>query len=87
MKLEKVRLDLNVEWKISRNSTNFKENYILTQGEYQSEVAPNVRYGETSEHIEKSFNDYLKDSTILESDEFPRSLKNAINNIELKSNA
>ena len=59
MKLEKLKLDLNVEWKISRNSTNFKENYILSHKEHQSEVAPNIRYGETPEHIEKSFSDFL----------------------------
>ncbi len=85
MKLEKLKLDLNVEWKISRNSTNFKENYILSHKEHQSEVAPNIRYGETPEHIEKSFSDFLNNPKVLENDEFPRSLKNAILNLELKS--
>lgn len=57
--LEKIRLPLKVNWKISRNSTSEKENYILTlrDGDLtaRSEIAPNIRYGETHDAIEHQF--------------------------------
>lgn len=60
--LEKIRLPLRVNWKISRNATSEKENYIvtLTEGDFQakSEIAPNVRYGETHEIIEYQFSEF-----------------------------
>lgn len=51
---EKV-LNLKVNWKLSRNQTTVKENIIVTvrtnHGTSSSEVAPNIRYGETIENI------------------------------------
>ncbi len=60
--LEKIHLDLLVNWKLSRNQTNFKENFIVhletSVGEFLGEVAPNIRYGETPESIEKEFHQW-----------------------------
>lgn len=57
--LEKIHLDLNVNWKLSRNQTTFKENYIVhfetLIGNFRSEIAPNIRYGETPENIISEF--------------------------------
>jgi len=61
--LQKTRFDLKVNWKLSRNSTTFKENYIVklqtNSGEFFSEIAPNIRYGETPENIQEQFNAWL----------------------------
>ena len=60
--LEKVHLDLKVNWKLSRSQTNVKENFIVhletSIGQFHSEIAPNTRYGETVENIQESFNDW-----------------------------
>lgn len=57
--LEKIHLDLKVVWKLSRNQTTFKENFIVhletPEGHFRSEIAPNVRYGESTESIKKQF--------------------------------
>lgn len=57
--LEKIKLDLVVNWKISRNESLFKENYILKlsafDSEFLGEVAPNIRYGETPEKVLSDF--------------------------------
>lgn len=57
--LEKVHLDLKVNWKLSRNQTTFKENYIVhletANGHFRSEIAPNIRYGETPASIMEQF--------------------------------
>ncbi|MBP9673736.1 MAG: hypothetical protein KBD63_01455 [Bacteriovoracaceae bacterium] len=62
--LEKITLHLNVPWKISRNISLYKENFIVTcrQGELvgRGEVAPNIRYGETPEKIEEEFASFLQ---------------------------
>jgi len=64
--LEKRHLDLKVNWKLSRNQTTFKENYIVhyetDQGHFRSEIAPNIRYGETPESILSQFNEWAKGS-------------------------
>jgi L-alanine-DL-glutamate epimerase-like enolase superfamily enzyme len=66
--LEKLHLDLKVNWKLSRNQTTFKENFIVHfehgNAVYRSEIAPNVRYGETPESIELQFNQWLKATDI-----------------------
>jgi L-alanine-DL-glutamate epimerase-like enolase superfamily enzyme len=66
--LEKIHLDLKVNWKLSRNSTNFKENYIVhlenKEGTFLSEIAPNIRYGETPEKIQLQFEQWLKKTDI-----------------------
>lgn len=62
--LEKLHLDLKVNWKLSRNQTTFKENFIVhletEKGEFRSEIAPNIRYGETVDKIEVQLSDWLK---------------------------
>lgn len=60
--LEKRHLDLKVNWKLSRNATTFKENFIVhletNFGHFRSEIAPNIRYGETPDKIQQQFNDW-----------------------------
>ncbi len=60
--LEKLRLDLTVNWRLSRNQTTVKENFLVNletpSGIFRSEIAPNVRYGETTENIQRAFNDW-----------------------------
>lgn len=66
--LEKRHLDLKVNWKLSRNQTTFKENYIVhletKNGVFFSEIAPNIRYGETPVEIEKQFSEWLNKTEI-----------------------
>lgn len=51
LKYKRLRLDLQFTWAIARNSSDFKENFIieLSEGAYKGwgESAPNIRYGET----------------------------------------
>ncbi|MCO4754601.1 MAG: hypothetical protein KC478_08960 [Bacteriovoracaceae bacterium] len=60
LSIEKIRLDLRVTWKISRNESLYKSNFIVRlvigQDTTLGEVAPNIRYGETPELIEQQFN-------------------------------
>lgn len=62
-KLERVKLELKYSWKISRNTSDHKINFIVTAADdYSSamgEVAPNIRYGETTELIETQFEKFL----------------------------
>lgn len=68
--LEKIHLDLKVNWKLSRNQTTFKENYIVhfetDLGHFRSEIAPNIRYGETPDGILTQFNEWEKEAMVLE---------------------
>lgn len=61
--INKLRLELKYIWKISRNSSTYKVNYIVTIKENNlvahGEVAPNSRYNETTETIEKGFEQFL----------------------------
>ncbi len=67
--LEKLHLDLKVNWKLSRNQTTFKENFIVhletSIGEFYSEIAPNIRYGETPENIQTQFEGWLESVDLL----------------------
>lgn len=60
-----IRYDLKYEWKLSRNSSEFKINQIITlkEGSYifESEAAPNIRYNETPELNEKEFYRFLEE--------------------------
>lgn len=62
--LELIHLDLKVNWKLSRNQTTFKKNFIVhletDKGHFKSEIAPNSRYGESIEKIENQFQEWLK---------------------------
>ena len=60
--ISSLKLDLSVPWKLSRNESLFKNNFIITLRELgfitQSEVAPNIRYGETPEIIISEFEEF-----------------------------
>lgn len=64
LELSSLTLPLKVVWKISRNASTEKNNFIVTlrDGQHvsQSEVAPNVRYGETPDIIQQEFADFQK---------------------------
>jgi L-Ala-D/L-Glu epimerase len=66
--LEKRHLDLKVNWKLSRNQTTFKENYIVNLetpgGKFLSEIAPNIRYGETPQSIHDQFETWQTNTKI-----------------------
>lgn len=59
LSLEKRHLELKVNWKLSRNQTTYKENFIVkletAAGVFYSEIAPNIRYGETVDSILAQF--------------------------------
>lgn len=61
--LEKIHLDLKVNWKLSRNATTFKENFIVKlevkDRTFRSEIAPNIRYGETPDKITEQFQEWV----------------------------
>ncbi|MFZ4714033.1 MAG: enolase C-terminal domain-like protein [Bacteriovoracaceae bacterium] len=64
--LEKRHLPLKFDWKISRNSTSYKENFFVrfrfNDIEGMGEVAPNIRYGETPDKIEDDFMIFLSEA-------------------------
>jgi L-alanine-DL-glutamate epimerase-like enolase superfamily enzyme len=64
LRLEKLHLDLTVNWKLSRNQTTVKENFLVyletPEGVFRSEIAPNVRYGESVENIQREFDEWLR---------------------------
>lgn len=84
--LEKRHLDLKVNWKLSRNQTTFKENFIvhLESGgdKFHSEIAPNIRYGETPDKIQEQFDAWIKNSdlTVIKDD---KSLTSALDKTKL----
>ena len=59
IKLFSKRLDLLVNWKLSRNETLFKDNFFIevSRGHFSGigEIAPNIRYDETAERINSDF--------------------------------
>ncbi len=63
--IEKRHLPLKFTWKISRNSSTFKENFFVRFNfrgiEGMGEVAPNIRYGETPDKIEDDFMLFLSE--------------------------
>lgn len=60
IKLLPMRLDLKVNWKLSRNESSYKDNFIVQiikdEKTGLGEIAPNIRYGEDPENIKQSFN-------------------------------
>ncbi|MCU0431689.1 MAG: dipeptide epimerase [Cytophagaceae bacterium] len=60
LELRDLLLTLKYTWKISRNSSDHKHNFLVIlreEGrEFLGEVAPNVRYGENPEKIRNQFN-------------------------------
>ena len=59
LSLKPIKLELRVNWKLSRNEALFKDNFVIeieSQGQIgQGEIAPNIRYGETPENIKEAF--------------------------------
>jgi L-alanine-DL-glutamate epimerase-like enolase superfamily enzyme len=84
--LEKLRLDLTVNWKLSRNQTTVKENFLVyletPLGTFRSEIAPNVRYGESTENIQRTFDDWIRAVDLTAIIDLP-SLKLAIQGLNL----
>ncbi len=81
--IKKLNLKLKTNWKISRNSSLEKENYILKFKDYESEIAPNVRYYEDSKLIESHFKE-LKKTTKMNLT-WCNSFQSAINNVLMKN--
>lgn len=81
--LEKIKLNLKVNWKISRNESLSKENFLLKGEKFTSEIAPNIRYGENEEIIVNNFKDFLNNPH-QENSLWCQSFKNAFNNLKLK---
>lgn len=86
--LEKIDLPLKVNWKLSRNQTTLKENYIVHLetkfGKFRSEIAPNIRYGETVANIKEEFDHWLK-ALSLTSINSIESLSSSLKDIKLHS--
>lgn len=82
--LKKIKLELKVNWKISRNASLYKENFILNYNGFESEIAPNIRYGETPARIQKEFEE-LKQCKGKIQEHWCNSFKNAVNNVYIKS--
>ncbi|MCU0423406.1 MAG: hypothetical protein MUC81_11400 [Bacteroidia bacterium] len=57
--LRTLELPLNYTWKISRNASTYKINFLIEVSDNQysgiGEVAPNIRYGETSSLVQQEF--------------------------------
>jgi glutamate racemase len=84
LSLKKVKLELKVNWKISRNESLYKENFILSNGEFESEIAPNIRYNESVDRIEKEFIELVNSNVLKVQSHWCNSFKNAVANLELK---
>lgn len=61
--IKEIDLQLKFDWAIARNSSNHKNNFIIQMGKGEliglGEVAPNIRFGESGELINKQFEDFL----------------------------
>ncbi|MBP9187152.1 MAG: dipeptide epimerase [Bacteroidia bacterium] len=59
-----IKLELKYTWKISRNSSTHKTNFIINCGFNKwagiGEVAPNIRYNETPDIIAQEFETFIK---------------------------
>lgn len=86
--LEKIDLPLKVNWKLSRNQTTLKENYIVHLetkfGKFRSEIAPNIRYGETVLNIKEEFDQWPK-AQMLNSIQSIEGLSSSLKGITLHS--
>jgi L-alanine-DL-glutamate epimerase-like enolase superfamily enzyme len=62
-----IKLELKYTWKISRNTSEYKQNFIVQCKQNGliglGEVAPNIRYQETTENIRQSFEQFQKSSS------------------------
>lgn len=61
--INQIKLGLKYAWKISRNTSDFKINSIITCSDEhfsgKGEAAPNIRYNETPEVLLNSFDEFL----------------------------
>jgi len=85
-----LKLELKYTWKISRNSSVFKQNFIIHCSQDgltgMGEIAPNIRYNETSDMILAAFNEFVLNAPKFELNEweafetylFASSLPNAL---------
>ncbi len=87
--IEPIDLHLKYTWKLSRNETDVKTNFIvkatLDHHSGYGEVAPNIRFGETPALIQTSFEAFLaalpigasqeETLALIQSGQFPKSLQ------------
>jgi len=77
--LEELPLELRVNWKISRNETQSKLNFLIKckrDGQIgRGEVAPNIRYGETPQLVQEQYIQFIAENT--DEKEFLNSLDSA----------
>jgi hypothetical protein len=63
--IEQLELPLKYDWKIARNNSQSKINFIVHLQYHQwkgsGEIAPNIRYGETPEQILDEYNRIKKE--------------------------
>ena len=63
-KIQTITLPLKYTWKISRNATDEKTNFIISCGDHyysgKGEAAPNIRYGETPELLLQEFESFSR---------------------------
>jgi L-Ala-D/L-Glu epimerase len=59
IKVEVIELKLKTTWKLSRNSADVKQNIILSVAGARSEIAPNIRYGESVESSLKQITSFF----------------------------
>jgi hypothetical protein len=83
-----IKLELKYTWKLSRNSSDYKINYLIgvKDGLYsaQGEVAPNIRYNETPEVIESYFEKFISQaSKLLNQDLGINIFTNLLNELDL----
>jgi L-alanine-DL-glutamate epimerase-like enolase superfamily enzyme len=94
LSLESLKLKLNVPWKLSRNTSLEKNNFIVTfKQKFKAEVAPNIRYQETPERIIEEFNEFKKLLEVKSYDQslttknWAHSLRFALESVWLKAQA
>jgi L-alanine-DL-glutamate epimerase-like enolase superfamily enzyme len=86
--IKPIKLELKYTWKLSRNSSDYKINYLIgvKDGLYsaQGEVAPNIRYNETPEVIEFCFEKFTSQTTkVLNQDLGINIFTNLLNELDL----
>ena len=69
--IQELTLPLKYSWKISRNESSYKKNYIISVSDFgisaSGEVAPNIRYGEIPEWIVDKFNSIIAELSLINS--------------------
>jgi L-alanine-DL-glutamate epimerase-like enolase superfamily enzyme len=85
--IEAIRFTLQYNWKLSRNETFEKTNFIITvrDGMYkaQGEIAPNIRYNETASSVRADFSKFLQ--TPLNSIEHVKTISAHVNSLDISN--